>query len=107
MNELAEFSYNLQAQTPKILHEQQNGIYGFHSSSPHSTRVHTAISTLMHGRKHTHTNTITHICTPPTHARAHTDTLLWLLLPFAWLLQLGNELIHHGRKCIYLAGKLL
>lgn len=52
MNELAEFDYNLQ--TPKMLHEQQCGIYGFHFPSPHSMRVHTAINTLIHTHTFAH-----------------------------------------------------
>lgn len=60
MNELPEFNYNLQTQTPKMLHEQQYGIYGFHFPSSHSMQVHMAMSTLGHGRKHMHTNTIIH-----------------------------------------------
>lgn len=54
MNELAEFNYNLQTQTLRILHEQQYGIYGFHFPSPRSMRVHTAINTLVHSHTHTH-----------------------------------------------------
>lgn len=72
MNELAKFNYNLQTQTPKTLHEQQCGIYGFHFLPPHSMRA--------HGRKHppallqahTHTNTITgtfaQLCSSHTHS---------------------------------------
>ena len=55
MNELAEFDYNLQ--TPKMLHEQQRGIYGFHFPSPHSMRVYTAMSVF-------NTYSHTRICTP-------------------------------------------
>ena len=59
MNELAESDYNLQ--TPKMLHEQQCGIYGFHFPSPNSMRVHTAINTLIHTHTHLHTTcTLSH-----------------------------------------------
>lgn len=47
MNELAEFNYNLQTESPKMLHGQQYGIYGFHFPPPRSTGVHTAIHTLV------------------------------------------------------------
>lgn len=64
MNELAEFNYNLQTRSPKMLHEQQYGIYGFHFPPPRSTGVHTAMHTLVPSHTHTVAHHTPHLPAP-------------------------------------------
>lgn len=90
MNELAEFNYNLQTRSLKMLHEQQYGIYGFHFPPPRSQGC---------------TQPYTPWC-PVTHTQLHTTLPIFqLLLPFAWLFQLDDKLIKiMERKVLVMEG---
>lgn len=75
MKDPAEITYNVQTQTPKMLHV---------SFSFTAMRVHMTINTPMHSHTHTHTH---------LHTASPTCSFPWFLLPFVWLFQWGTKLI--------------